>query len=81
MMLTAKQSADLALKYGLDLPAASALSRMALETAEEGEAIAAAFAAPPKPVQLSRDDLKGLSAAEITKAKDDGKLADVLGQK
>jgi hypothetical protein len=78
MMLTAKQAADLALKHGLDLTAASALSRMNLETAEEADAIAAAFA-DPKPRQLTREDIKGMAPEAILKAKEDGQCADLLG--
>jgi hypothetical protein len=78
MMLTAKQAADLALKHGLSLTDASALSRMTLETAEEADSIAAAFAAPPKPRQLAREDVQRMSPDQINEARENGQLDSLL---
>ena len=77
MMPTAKEAADLALKYGLDLTAAAALARMSFETAEEADVIAAAFA-DPKPRQLTREDLQGLSVDQINDAREKGQLDSLL---
>ena len=77
MMLSAKQAADLCLRHGLDLTAASALSRMNLESAEEAETIAASFA-NPRPVQLTQEQIQGMKPAEILKAKEEGRCADLL---
>jgi hypothetical protein len=78
-LITAKQAAKAALDAGLSLSDAAALGRMA-ESPEEAAELAAMFASP-KPVQLSRADLRGLSPDEITNAKNEGRLADVLRQK
>jgi hypothetical protein len=77
-LITAKQAAKAALDAGLSLSDAAALGRMA-ETPEEAAELAQMFASP-KPVQLSRADLAGLKPEELIKAKDEGRLADVLGQ-
>ena len=79
MMLTARQSAALALKYGLSLSDASALSRMTLETEIEADEIAAQFAAPPKPRQYAREDLASMTPDQIEEARVAGRLADVMG--
>jgi hypothetical protein len=54
---------------------------MTLETAEEADSIAAAFAAPPKPRQFTRDDLQGMGADQINSLRENGQLADLLDGK
>ena len=78
-MITVKEASNVALRHGLSLSDAAALSRMSLESVEEADEIAAQFAAPPKPVQLSRADLASLTPAEVEEARIAGKLSDVMG--
>ena len=76
-LVTAKEAAAAALKYGLDLPAAAALGRLA-ETPAEAEELASMFASP-KPQQLSRDDIRGWAPEKIEAARVAGQLSDVMG--
>jgi len=77
VLISPKEATAIALKYGLDLSAATALSRLATSV-EEGEEIAAQFAAPPKPRQYTREAVKTMSPEAINAAREAGQLADLL---
>jgi hypothetical protein len=77
-MITTKEAAAIAKQHGLTLSDAAALARLA-NTTEEAEEAAAMFS--PVPSQLTRDDIRGWPPEAINKAREDGQLTDLLGQK
>ncbi len=79
-MITSKEAGEVALKYGLSLPDAAALARMADDTAE-ADVLAKMFSEPAAPRQLTRDDVKNMKPDEIVQAKADGRLDDLLSPK
>ena len=76
MLLTPDEAAAIARKRGLTLSDAVAILRLA-QTTEEAEAFADTFA-DPKPPQLTRDDLKGMSPEAINKAREAGQCNELL---
>jgi hypothetical protein len=75
MAITTDEAAKIAREAGLGLPDVVALSRLAT-TPEEARALAAQFS---RPLQLSRESLKSMSADEIVSAREKGQLDDILG--
>jgi hypothetical protein len=76
-MITSREAGDIALKHGLSLPDAAALSRMA-DTTEEADTLAKMFSAPPAVPQLTHDDLATMSPAQINAAREAGRCDDLL---
>jgi hypothetical protein len=78
--ISQEDAARIARKHGLSLTDANALFEMAESTAQ-AENLAAEFA---RPAQLNKEDVRQLyregKHAEIVRAKDEGRLADMLGQ-
>ena len=69
-----KERVAIARRHGLSLSDARAL-KLLTDGAEEAERLAASYAAP---AQLTREDLKTMKPADILKAKDEGRLSDLL---
>lgn len=76
MTITPDEAAAVARSRGLSLSDAVAILRLAT-TVEEAETFADSFA-DPKPRQLTRENLKGLSAEQINAARENGQCADLL---
>jgi hypothetical protein len=74
--ITSEEAAAIAKRHGLSLADARALQALATDS-EHAERLAVAYTAP---AQLSREDLKGMSPPEVLKAKDQGRLDDLLGR-
>jgi hypothetical protein len=79
--ISQEDAARIARAHGLSLTDANALFAMA-DTTAQAESLAAEFA---RPAQLNKEDVRQLYRegrhAEIVKAKQEGRLADMLGQK
>jgi len=75
MGISAVEAAKIANAHGLSLSDAVALQQLS-GTVADAEAFAAEFTGK---AQLTRDDLKTMSAEEIESARVEGRLADVMG--
>jgi hypothetical protein len=74
---TLEQAVALAKKHGLSLTDAVQMVRLASSDAELDTA-AAAYTKNTKTPQLTRAQVQGMTSAQIVKAKEEGRLADLL---